>query len=305
MKLSIIIPVYKVEKYIKDCLESLFSQLDSQVEIIIVDDGSPDNSIGIAKNLVAELIEEKKNSFVFVEQKNQGQSIARNNAIKIARGKYIGFLDADDYISENYISTILNKIQLHHNIDIFSFKAASFEDKTGKVLGYICENLEAGNHINDEEFLKNVFKQCSWQSWSRVVKAELMKEHLFPEGILLEDVHVFAKLYLLPVAIFHIDEVLIYYRQRATSSVAKANTHLIMSYRLAIEFLESYRDRYREIVELSLYKLYVDLLVHTYTFYGLKYFLKELMSRKENRNKKVILPVFYTILMHTLKSVKR
>ncbi|WP_234013282.1 glycosyltransferase family 2 protein [Cronobacter dublinensis] len=104
---SIIIPVYNTEKYIAECLESVLSQyvlgMDAQtaIEIIIVNDGSPDNSLDIINTY-----KDKYRNILVIHQKNSGQSVARNNAIEIARGEYIFFLDSDDLLPSGAISSL-------------------------------------------------------------------------------------------------------------------------------------------------------------------------------------------------------
>ena len=90
-KFSIIIPVYNVENYIKKCLDSVFAQTEKDYEVIVVNDGTKDNSMDIVKNYDVKI----------VNQKNQGLSEARNTGLKNAKGEYILFLDSDDYIEKN------------------------------------------------------------------------------------------------------------------------------------------------------------------------------------------------------------
>ena len=131
-RFSIIIPVYNVEKYIKKCLDSVFSQTFKDFEVIIVNDGTKDKSMDIVKNYDAKVI----------NQVNQGLSEARNNGVKQAKGEYILFVDSDDYINKNLLLE-LNK-SLSNSPDLIRFQAcdvidnekieykeSSFEGKTG------------------------------------------------------------------------------------------------------------------------------------------------------------------------------
>ena len=86
-KLSIIIPIYSVEKYIQECLESVLVQLPKNVQVICIDDGSPDNSMEIAKNLVKKYSQEVQEQFLFIHQLNQGLSGARNTGLDYAAGE--------------------------------------------------------------------------------------------------------------------------------------------------------------------------------------------------------------------------
>ena len=95
-EISIIVPVYKVEKYLKKCVDSILAQTFSDFELILVDDGSPDNSGRICDDYA------KKDARVrVVHKQNGGLSSARNAGIEVAKGKYLGFVDSDDYIAED------------------------------------------------------------------------------------------------------------------------------------------------------------------------------------------------------------
>ena len=104
--LSIIIPVYNDEAYIEDCINSITAHLDSRIEVIIVNDGTPDNSMQIIADCLENLPKNLQECFTILNQENQGQSVARNNALNICTGEYIAFLDSDDLISKNYFSSI-------------------------------------------------------------------------------------------------------------------------------------------------------------------------------------------------------
>ncbi|MDO5104876.1 glycosyltransferase [Capnocytophaga sp.] len=118
MKLSIIIPVYNAEKYLDGCLSSLFEQQLSPAdfEIILVNDGSTDNSLLICSKLA-----EKHTNIKVFSQENQGQSVARNVGLKYARGKYIYFIDSDDYLKSGYLNTLLEIIE-NENLDFLGFR---------------------------------------------------------------------------------------------------------------------------------------------------------------------------------------
>ncbi len=104
--LSIIIPVYNVEKYIRTCLESVYKQgiNDENFEVIIINDGTKDRSIQIIKDIISQ-----HNNIIVYNQENQGISSTRNKGIELARGKYIFMLDSDDLLVENSLSIIMDK----------------------------------------------------------------------------------------------------------------------------------------------------------------------------------------------------
>ena len=102
---SVIIPVYNVEKYIKRCLDSLVNQTLENIEFILVDDGSPDGSAEIIK----EYADKFPNKIVYLYQDNAGQGAARNTGYRIAKGKYIGYVDSDDYVDANMFKKLYDK----------------------------------------------------------------------------------------------------------------------------------------------------------------------------------------------------
>lgn len=104
IKVSIVVPVYNVEEYLRACLESLIGQTLKDIEIICVNDGSTDDSLNILKEYV-----DKDSRIVIINQQNQGISVARNNALKIAKGEYIGFVDSDDWVDLNFFEKLYNE----------------------------------------------------------------------------------------------------------------------------------------------------------------------------------------------------
>ena len=100
-KITIVVPVYKVEKYLRRCIESILQQTYKNIEIILVDDGSPDNC-----GKICDEYKEKDNRIIVIHKENGGLSDARNAGIDIATGKYIAFIDSDDYVANNFISSL-------------------------------------------------------------------------------------------------------------------------------------------------------------------------------------------------------
>ena len=127
MKLSIIIPVYNVEKYIEKCIQSCLDQdiLPNDYEIIVVIDGSPDNSLQIVNRLV-----KLHTNIHTLNQENQGLSAARNNGFAIAKGEYVWFIDSDDWIEKNCLKRITSK--LTNNLDILQIQHRLVYDDNSK-----------------------------------------------------------------------------------------------------------------------------------------------------------------------------
>ena len=104
--ISIIIPVYNSENYLKKCIDSVLSQTYKDIEVIIVNDGSKDNSDKICKNYA-----DQDSRIKYYSQKNSGVSVTRNNGIKYSSGAYIAFLDSDDYIESNFCEIMLRELE--------------------------------------------------------------------------------------------------------------------------------------------------------------------------------------------------
>lgn len=125
--ISVIIPVYNVEQYVGECLESVLGQLDESIEIIIINDGSTDESYRRCQDK----IEEYQNQRIkIVTQSNQGLSVARNNGLQLAEGKYVMFLDSDDMLCEGSFIKLQSYIRQYEDIDVLFFDAVT-KDETG------------------------------------------------------------------------------------------------------------------------------------------------------------------------------
>lgn len=114
--LSIIVPVYNTEQYLNKCLTSITSQMNDECELIVVNDGSPDNSEYVIKQF-----KNKCTNFKYIKKENGGLSSARNIGIKVASGSFIWHVDSDDFISDNAISLVLNKVKQNQKTDIFIY----------------------------------------------------------------------------------------------------------------------------------------------------------------------------------------
>ncbi len=124
---SIIIPVYNVDRYLKNCVEALCSQTYNNIEIILVDDGSTDNSGWIADDLA-----KKDNRIKTIHTKNSGAGFARNTGLEVASGKYVTFVDSDDYVENNLIELLMLEIKKGSDVSIGGFKRI---DERGHVIG--------------------------------------------------------------------------------------------------------------------------------------------------------------------------
>ncbi|MBQ7884187.1 MAG: glycosyltransferase [Phascolarctobacterium sp.] len=157
--LSLIVPIYGVEKYIDRFLYSLEKNLQSGIEVLLIDDGTRDNSGKIADKFALLHADNVK----VVHKENGGASSARNLGLDIARGKYVIFPDSDDYLSEDYVAVILNSIKKYNEPDMIFFDYYVVENDKDKKL---CTVPSFGEGIIDKEmFLKEFVKDKEIKSF--------------------------------------------------------------------------------------------------------------------------------------------
>lgn len=176
--ISIIVPIYNVEKYLNQCIDSIINQTYINLEIILVDDGSPDNCGQICDDYKL-----KDDRIVVVHQKNMGLSGARNSGLRIAKGDYIAFVDSDDWIGERMYEVMLNLL-LKHDLDIIECGA----NDTNKDIEY--KNINYNVIVeNSWEALERIIKTTSFSVWRRLYKRENIKDSVFVLNKTSEDVY--------------------------------------------------------------------------------------------------------------------
>ncbi|WP_293728562.1 glycosyltransferase [uncultured Phascolarctobacterium sp.] len=204
MLISVIMPVYNVDKYLRECLDSIISQMDEDIEIILVDDGSSDNS-GAICDYYAERYSQIKN----IHKANNGVSSARNTGLKYANGNYIAWIDPDDYISQDWYRIIKNIVS--SNVDIVLFDHTNFYNNEFKYISY-------GGKARDLSKTE-VYKELCFDNrihsylWDKVFKRDLYKNLKFSTNIqLMEDYALMHKLFYRAEKIFYINKNLYYHR---------------------------------------------------------------------------------------------
>lgn len=249
---SLIIPVYKVEQYIEECLESIIIQLpatENKVEIIIVDDGSPDRSIEIIKKLLSQQSEIINEKFKIIQQSNQGVSVARNIGLRHAKGKYIGFLDSDDLMRNNYFKDLFEVIE-KYNPDIVEFSGQRFKDnKLTDMINVIKEN---GFFDLDYPIRLRICSQGAWYPWLRIYKSELFDNITFPVGKNYEDPHTIPYVVLKAKNIYFLDKVLINYRITPNSITNTQSTKNINDLGGTVEKMLAYFSSHPELISAAI-----------------------------------------------------
>ena len=247
--LSIIVPIYNVEKYIGSLVNSLVKQTNKNFEVIFIDDGSTDESIQILKEIMAG--SEQEFSFKLLQQVNQGLSSARNIGILNATGEYIFFLDSDDEIEINFVETILTSCYKYSQPDTLIFDHSSI-DEFGNALdsnyghGSIYRQKDL---CTSEQILTALSKgEISGTAWSFVTKRSVIEKHdlLFSVGKKFEDNNFTPKVFYFSKNIVVISLRLYRYRKRPGSIMSNhqefSDDAIFVIYDL-LDFYNQYKNR--------------------------------------------------------------
>lgn len=214
-KLSIIVPVYNVENYIVECLESLINQTLDPIEIIVVDDGSKDSSIEKIKNMI------DGDRVKLIVQENKGLSGARNTGLKVAKGEYIAFVDSDDYIGLDTAYEEMYDIAIKEGSEIVAGNCIRFyedgrEEKQERNMAFFKESP-----MKAEEFFFNSLESNRVYApvWFNIYKREFLEKNnlYFMEGVLHEDEEFTPRALLKATKVSIYDEDFYMYRQREGS----------------------------------------------------------------------------------------
>lgn len=225
--ISIIVPVYKTEVYLRECINSILAQTYTDIEVLLIEDGSPDRCGEICDEFA-----QKDNRVRTFHITNRGLSAARNFGLKEASGKYIGFVDSDDWIEpEMYSALYRGLIESGADISVCGFRHEYENDFEAVVPDDVT--------LHKDEAVKYVIaSKVSSYVWNRLFRKELFSSLLFPEGHVYEDVAVTYKLVIAAETVRFIPSILYHYRHSSTSI---SNSH---SMERLIDFWDASRERY-------------------------------------------------------------
>lgn len=177
IKYSIIVPIYNCEHFLPRCLGSITRQASNNVELILVDDGSTDNS-----GKVCDKYKEKYKNIIVIHKKNAGQSSARNDALKIANGKYILFIDADDYLNDGYFTEIENILKNNKDVELVNFgffsdvDDMSFNNLSSDIVTYEEKKYKNHNEIK-EDYINLWDNTMLYNIWNKVYIKEIIDKN--------------------------------------------------------------------------------------------------------------------------------
>lgn len=233
--LSILLPVYKVEPYLLACAASILDQADAGVELVFVDDASPDGSAALIEALAAR----DARVHLIRHARNQGVSAARNTLLDAARGDYLWFVDPDDLMEPGAIAAVRQLIaQQAPDLLMCDFRA--FDDGSDKPAKARYQHIpsflgpSAGEDV--DALLSGLFRAGQLHPWSKIVRRAIWPAGLrFPVGRVFEDLAVYPRLALQVRSFVHVPEVWVAYRQRAGSALANLSAARLDEWMSALE----------------------------------------------------------------------
>lgn len=256
-KMSIIIPVYNVEKYLKQCLDSVVNQNFDNYEIICVNDGSTDNSLDILKEY-----HKKYDNFKIINSTNKGLGAARNLGITKASGDYVFFIDSDDWIEDNALSILYEKIE-EQNLDMLFFQIKNYEDNSGrfytdKIYDLDCLiDLNLDNKIFTHEKTKNVLFEIPVVAYSKIYKRSLIEKNniIFKENYYFEDHDFFYNFYFKAKKVGFLKQYILNRRRRVDSITGSFNEKQMDIIKVSDDIIEIFKEN-------KLYDLYKKELIN-------------------------------------------
>lgn len=296
MKFSIILPIYKVEKYLSACVDSILNQTYQDFEIILVDDGSPDSC-----PLICDEYATKDARIRVIHQQNAGQAAARNAGLDIAEGEYICYVDSDDFLIDN---NVLQKIAAasESHPDIIHYKFVEWFESDGHIADcYFNYNVLTEGRTIADIYCDLVDKDAYYNSaWSKAIRRELLMSNRirFYEGISGEDNEWYYHVVMAAQSLVLIDEPLYVYRRRqgsVTRSTTRKNLldQLFVLDRWEEKLTELSDDKKNQVVWGSLAKQYCSALLIYAGLDNVKDLLPRILQKKYllkySRNKRVVI----------------
>lgn len=256
-KISVVVPIYNVEKYLERCIDSIINQTYKNIEIILIDDGSPDSCPRIC-DYYASIDARVK----VIHKINGGLSDARNAGIDIATGTYISFIDSDDYVSNDYIE-YLHRAIANNNSSIATCKYEEFNESS---LPFINDNDTKIVNYSPEQALQNMYyqKEFTHSSWGKLYDIDLFKNIRYPKGKICEDLGTTYRLIAISKKVTVCSSKKYYYYKRTGSIM---NSTFSVNRMDGIEFaicqLEFTKNNYPKIKKAAIYRLFFEA-IHIY-----------------------------------------
>ena len=275
LKFSVIVPIYKVEKYIRECIESVMNQTYSNWELILVDDGSTDKSGDICEKYAA-----KDERVKVIHQKNGGAANARNHGLDMATGEYICFIDSDDKIENNYVDKLLNAIkESQSDVAVCSFKQW-YKNKTPDSIGFKNKEYSSKDYIR--KFLSD------WTCgliWNKMFDKKTLEGVRFEERHKIDDEFFTYQAILKAEKVVVFDESLYWYRMRKSGVMLSGIQYQAQMLKDRLEYMtkryEMVIEKYPDLKAEYLYNLTDNLISYTRQAQGIKELEKDVRAIKK------------------------
>lgn len=234
-------PVYKAIADIEACLVSVLEQLPDDCELICIDDGSPDESMALARQVI-DRYPGLRHNVSCIAQANQGLSGARNTGIRLARGRYIGFLDADDVLAPSYFERLRDVVDREPTASIVCFNAQRLTTDASGAPRHDFLPVHAGAGTFDPQSgngyaaLADDFARGRWFAWARLYEQGLFKTHQFTLGFKYQDMLLLPELYRRSRRIVNIDDQLVTYRIHGASITARPDSSTFQNLDAIIDY---------------------------------------------------------------------
>ena len=187
--ISIVVPIYNVADFLPRCLDSIFAQTYKTLEIILVDDGSTDDS-----GKLCDAYKKKDRRIVVIHKKNGGLSDARNAGTKAAKGEYISFVDPDDYIDSDYVAYLYRSISKNDSDISACGHTSIYPETNSEIKSSSRTSLELNSHDAINAILCQKYNGFGVSAWAKLYRTDLARKNLFPKGRLFEDTATIYKL---------------------------------------------------------------------------------------------------------------
>ncbi len=284
-KVSVIIPVYNVEKYLRETLDCLVNQTLSDIEIICVDDGSTDSSLSILNEYAA-----KDSRIKVLEQQNKFAGVARNNGLKIATGEYVIFLDSDDVFDKTMLEKMVERAEkTDSDITVCRCQLLMMKDNSIQPCEFCIENkyLPEKEVFSSSEISKDILRTFNGWPWDKLYKRDFILKH----GLEFQDLRHSNDTYfvmmslLLAEKITVLDDVLVNYRIH-DESLANTRKKASQCFYLALKALKSGMEQY------NIYEKFEQ----SFLNYCLNFSLWHIRSVNDKSAKKVMIEYFTELL---------
>lgn len=270
--LSVIIPVYNTAKYIEKCLDSVLNQSYSNLQVIIIDDGSTDESLSFCCKYAS-----KDKRITLIKSKNKGAAGARNIALKYVKGDYLTFVDSDDWVDLESYSTMMNSILSSHS-DIVLCGRFNVNDNS----------VSDGFNIDDTHIFKGVellkkmmnYDRCDFALWDKIYKSYLWNNITFPTGFTCEDIPVLYDLFLKASSVISVGKRLYYHVYHNKSvSAQRFSEHVFDFEFFTYRILKDCEDNHKDLLEDAKY-FRLKSLIYSISFTG----KVDRLTYKNNKN---------------------